>query len=157
MVTQNRGRSPLLCRCLCILVSHKPIPTSSPAAPDKRCEQCSCIKMWQAGLLPYPQCLLACPCRGAGTSTPRAAWQSHKRVLLGIMRPSNNPALDLRRPDDISQLKISTIHFSQQILGIFHRINSLLLIPSFYCKISESSSLPPTPTDLEMRTEHCSK
>lgn len=41
---------------------------------------------------------------------------------------------------------------TEKSLGIFHSINSLLLIPSFYCKISESSSLPPTPTELEMRT-----
>lgn len=60
---------------------------------------------------------------------------STKHILLGTICPSNNPALDLKQANDISQLKISTIHFSQQSLGIFRSINSLLLILSFYCKI----------------------
>lgn len=123
------------------------------------CEQYLCTEMqqgWAPACCTAPSlpagafCLL--PAEGEGWAHPGQPGSSIKHKLLGNMWPSNNLVLDLSWASDISQLKISTIHFSQQSLGIFHSINSLLLIPSFYCKISESSSLPPTPTELEMRT-----
>lgn len=56
------------------------------------------------------------------TSASRAAWSPTKHILLGNMRPSNNPALDPRRANAISQTKISTIHFSQKKAWAFSTV-----------------------------------
>lgn len=143
-----------LCSCLRICFSHKASPTNPPAALGEGMPRVFMHKDGTGvGSCPLHSSLLARRCLlprpRSGTGHPGSP---SKHVLLGTRRPSNNPALDARPANDTSQPKISATHFSRRSLGIFHSLNSLLLIPSFYCKISESSSLPPTPTELETRT-----